>query len=158
MKARVLAATMCIAPLLWGNPIAVGELDERPLSSENVTVRFAGEDARVDGAYMFDTTDWRLGHLQMIVPLVVRVSDDVGAVARAFQIAASGDFIGLQQSPEFREALEPEKNLAPNLPSGLRLVFASWMIGSVAATGRSEIAITYRQPLYDGVFYYEAPR
>jgi len=75
MKARILAAMLSVVPGLFGNPIAVGEFNDSPLSSENVTVRFGSEYARVDGTYVFNTTDRHLWHMEMIVPLVVRDSD-----------------------------------------------------------------------------------
>lgn len=136
------------------NPIFTGDLDERPLTSENVTVRFSANEAIVEGVYVFDTSDRHLWPMQMILPVVAEDSAVLEGSAVRFRVGASGNLFGVQQEPEFREAYPSEDTLAAGLPEGTKLIFANWRIGAVDSTKRSVITISYRQPLHDGVFYY----
>ncbi len=120
-----------------------------------MVVRLAGDRAVVDGAFVFDTNRRRYGHLNVVLPLVVRTTDELEKIAAVFEVQASGNLFGIERSPQFREAYEFEKELPVGLPSDLRLVFASWeVVGATASNSRTELAISYRQPLYHGVFYY----
>lgn len=154
MKIGVLSVLLVSACTAFANPIAIGELDDLPLTSENVLVSLHHDDAVVEGTYIFDTTERHGGLLNLIIPIVVRASDNGEKLRERFHLQASGNFLGSQQTPEIRPAYSFEEHLAAELPPGLKLVFAVWMVGAVDSTKQSVVSIKYNQPLYEGVFYY----
>lgn len=154
MKSGILFALLISTSTAFANPIAVGELDDLPLASENVVVQFHRDEATVEGTYLFDTTKRHGGLLHLIIPIVVRTSDDIEKLGDRFRLQASGNFLGAQLAPSIRPAYPFEEHLAAELPPEWKLVFAVWMLGAVDSTRQSVVSITYTQPLYDGAFYY----
>lgn len=166
MKRLILLSLISVAlfvTMAHANPIYIREdIIRAPMLAENVTVHFDGDSAIVEGLYVFeaDKLDPVISEIQ--IPVVVRADENLdltnakvaARIQSEFMVSMSGNLYGVRYEPYVWYPDSIEEALVTGLPAGLKLVFFHLCAWEVVSDSPVRLSITYRQPLYDGVFYY----